>query len=781
METLSRPKDDARRLLSPKEYKSTLEDLAKANRVEEPVLIVTARDRRTEVGPYIDVNSRMPNLGARIIASELGEAGFPVRIVFGAWNPNFSPAQAMIDWKRPTSLMISSMLIHYNDVERLLDDAYKLENERPWIGVGGPLAMYEPWAVLERENGKNADLVFTGGGFALHQVNQRLDQYMRSGMTRRQVLEELKRERLLDDIPGLMYSWQDRSEEFLVATGPQRMLTNFDVLPSGIDAFELAERPHDKPYLMEKPLTFDEIRAANTRGFGPFRAWLKMINVLSLLTTHGCPENCNYCPIPEQAQGTFSSRSVDNVINDILKAYEVLGVTDFFGTDDNIYMSQPWVRDFVEKTASVMIKGKHLGELVSFGTEGTVKGAFAAVNRDPDFFKKVVQGGWKSTWYGIEDMNAMLVDKGQDPEVQFWVFYKGREAGHRLRAMLIHHEGQPYTSRSKRQMLRVNGRKPEPETGTEVPLKVTFDRITLDANGGERHYDLPRKETPEEIARSGQYTVRLAAAERYEQKKQAEEAMIVGGLIGQDPKAQKLYENMVRLAGPNNYLGLVEQVKALLSEPFRAFSLQVNPLSPSPGTELWEAPFIDGKVLSRIGDIRLSYANGTGLYLVDGNHAIMVGKEADPWQIQSEQLKAYAHFYNPWEFAKGTVRAAEAKAQELTQQVLSLLNLAEASAINKKEKARDELGFVTNQALGMLGFAVSTWRSRDYLYQLWRASRKGLIERTNEVPVPQHRIIQTGIRTLYAYHENPALIALNGKVQPVYDMKANPPLLAPVR
>jgi hypothetical protein len=83
--------------------------------------------------------------------------------------------------------------------------------------------------------------------------------------------------------------------------------------------------------------------------------------------------------------------------------------------------------------------------------------------------------------------------------------------------------------------------------------------------------------------------------------------------------------------------------------------------------------------------------------------------------------------------------------------------------------------------LGMMGFAVSTWHSRDYLYELWRASGKGLIERVTEVPLPQHRIIQAANRTLYAYHETPELTQFDGKVQPVYNMKANPPLIAPVR
>ena len=787
METLARPKDDLRRLVTPQEYKKTIERLLDFDHSKEPVLVVSARDARTEVGPYIQLNKQMPQLGTRIIGSEMRNAGFPTRIALDAWNPNLRPGDAAINGLHITSLLISSMQIHYAATEKLIDDAYEMGEQRPWIGVGGPLCMYEPWRVLERPNGRNADIAFTGGGFALLQVNQRIDEQMRPGLNRRSVLEELMRSRLLDDLPGLMYSWTDSAsgEKFLVDTGPQRMLLKLDVLPSGIDAFELMEPPHKGHSLMEKPLSFDQIRASNAKGSGPFSSLLGLFDILSLLTTHGCPENCNYCPIPEQAQATFSSRSVDKVIEDILRGRELLGARMFFGTDDNIYMSQPWVYELVTKLSSVKVDGKNLGELISFGTEGTVKGAFTALLKHPDLFEKAVLGGWKATWYGIEDVNGILVNKGQFLEKLFWVAHKGREAGHQLRPMLIHHEGQPYSSRSHRRLPKANDNGNLGAEEVQVPLKVTFDRISLPVpgNGHGQAYDIPRKETLEELTNNGEFGVRRMALLADAQRRNGEEAKAIE-LITADPKAFHLYQSVLTMAGAGKFFGLKEQVAMLMAEPFRAFSMQVNPITPSPGTEIWEQPFLQGKVISRIGNMRISYGpGGNGLYLIDGNHVIMLsdnGESKTAWQIQKEQLLAYLSFYNPKEMVKGICRAMMASARQADNTSLSELGLAEPFSVHERIKASGEWQYIVNQVMGLVGVGVSILRSRGFLSQLWKASRNGRIEKATEPPLPGFKIIQAGIRPMYPYG-TPKLVAINGAVQPVYSPKENPPIIAPVR
>src|SRR5271157_2844269 len=110
-----------------------------------PVLFVYAFDRRTRLGPYVFVDKKLVPGAPLAVASALAAAGFEnSRVVLQQWNPHIRPSQARIGGKPPELLLVSSMQIHSASAYRLIDDAYKLGENRPLILAGGAKAIYEP-------------------------------------------------------------------------------------------------------------------------------------------------------------------------------------------------------------------------------------------------------------------------------------------------------------------------------------------------------------------------------------------------------------------------------------------------------------------------------------------------------------------------------------------------------------------------------------------------------------------------------------------------------------
>ena len=142
-----------------------------------PVLFVYAFDRRTRLGPFVFVDKKLVPGAPIAVASALAAAGFEnSRVVLQQWNPHIRPSQARIGGKPPELLLVSSMQIHSASAYRLIDDAYKLGENRPLILAGGAKAIYEPWDFfgLGPDVRQGADVVVTGEEFVLLELLDRL-------------------------------------------------------------------------------------------------------------------------------------------------------------------------------------------------------------------------------------------------------------------------------------------------------------------------------------------------------------------------------------------------------------------------------------------------------------------------------------------------------------------------------------------------------------------------------------------------------------------------------
>src|SRR5262249_32856193 len=78
-----------------------------------------------------------------------------------------------------------------------------------------------------------------------------------------------------------------------------------------------------------------------------------------------------------------------------------------------------------------------------FGTEATE----FDVHKNQDLLPLCRAGGLRAIWFGIEDMTAELVKKGQSPEKTQELFAILNRTGICPMSMMMHHDGQPLASR----------------------------------------------------------------------------------------------------------------------------------------------------------------------------------------------------------------------------------------------------------------------------------------------------------------------------------------------
>lgn len=444
MELPSRPKND--RYTRPGQY-GEIERRLRANPAcrDVPVLVAYAFDWRTRLGPFLFADMRLLTAGPRAIAAALYSAGFTkLRIVQRQWNRELRPSEARFDGQPPQMLFVSSMQIHSASAYELIADAYRLGDERPFILAGGAKAIYEPWdffGFTHEGRQYSADVVVTGEEFVALELLDRLMEARAGNEHPRKTFHRLRRSGLLDDIPGLVFLGAEerrgsadvdfslKPSSYLVNTGIQRLVQNLDELPHPVVSLGLIEPPHHRRTLARSPIALD-------------RLW-RYAGMVSLVTTHGCKFHCPYCPIPAYNQFTFRFKSGERLRDEIEAIATHTGITKFFGTDDNFFNNRETVEETFTELARGRVRGKPFRDRIFFGTEATEFDVY----KNQDLLPLCRDGGLRAIWFGIEDMTAELVKKGQSPEKTEKLFKILNSHGICPMPMMMHHDGQPLVSR----------------------------------------------------------------------------------------------------------------------------------------------------------------------------------------------------------------------------------------------------------------------------------------------------------------------------------------------
>jgi radical SAM superfamily enzyme YgiQ (UPF0313 family) len=434
MELPSRLKSD--RYTRPGEYLE-LEHRLRANRdhADIPILVAYAFDFRTRMGPFLFADMKLLTAGPRAIAAALYNAGFTrLRIVQRQWNRYLRPSLARFEGRPPQMLFVSSMQIHSASAYELIADAYRLGDERPLVLAGGAKAIYEPWDffAFEHEGGTySADVAVTGEEFVALELLDRIMEYKGKNEHPRKTFHRLRRSGLLDDILGLVYREGDENAPLtrLINTGTQRLVQNLDELPHPIVALGLLEPPHSRKAMSARPIPVEKVK--------------RHAAVVGLVTTHGCKFHCPYCPIPAYNQFTFRYKGPERLRDEIEVIGNATGIEDYFGTDDNFFNNRETVEATFAELARGKLRGKPFRDRIFFGTEATEFDVF----KNQDLLPLCREGGLRAIWFGLEDMTAELVKKGQSPEKTAKLFQILNNLGIAPMPMMMHHDGQPLTSR----------------------------------------------------------------------------------------------------------------------------------------------------------------------------------------------------------------------------------------------------------------------------------------------------------------------------------------------
>jgi radical SAM superfamily enzyme YgiQ (UPF0313 family) len=473
MELVSRPKND--RFTRPGQYRELEQRLRRhPGNGEIPVLVCYAFDYRTRLGPYLFADMSLLTAGPRAIAAALSEAGFTkTRVVLRQWNRNLRPSEARFGGEPAQMLFVSSMQIHSASAYEMIVDAYRLGESRPFILAGGAKAIYEPWDFFGHGPAglHNPDVVVTGEEFVALELLDRIMEFRSEGEHPRKVFHRLRRSGLLDDIPGLVFREGDEKAPLgrLINTGNQRLVQDLDELPHPLAGLALLEPPHRRRTLARRPVELGRLH--------------RYAGMISVVTTHGCKFHCPYCPIPAYNQFTFRYKSAERMRDEMKAMTERTGIHRFFGTDDNFFNNRDTVEELFAGMAKGKVGGKPFRDAIFFGTEATEFDVF----KNQDLLPLCREGGLRAIWFGIEDMTAELVKKGQSPEKTKKLFEILNRIGICPMPMMMHHDGQPLASRgnlygllNQVRFLRKSG---------SVSLQVTILTPSVGSKGFEEPYE----------------------------------------------------------------------------------------------------------------------------------------------------------------------------------------------------------------------------------------------------------------------------------------------------
>ena len=278
-----------------------------------------------------------------------------------------------------------------------------------------------------------ADVVVTGEEFVILELLDRILEDKGSRETMRQAFERVRAAGLLEDIPGLVYrpDAPKGRPPYLVNTGIQRLVQNLDELPLPFDAFGLFEPRHKGSTLSKRPVPRERIKSHG--------------NIVSMVTTRGCKFHCPYCPIPGYNQYTFRYRSAERLVEEMAGVARQTGISKFFGTDDNFFNDRATVEEILTAMARGKVGERPFRKALSFATEATEFDVF----KNQDLLPLARDAGMRALWFGIEDLTAGLVKKGQSPEKTKTIFKLLLKHGIAPMPMMMHHDGQPlFTWRS---------------------------------------------------------------------------------------------------------------------------------------------------------------------------------------------------------------------------------------------------------------------------------------------------------------------------------------------
>jgi len=430
MELPSRPAGD--RLLRAGEMTDIRRRLRRVvPRHDLTAVVVCAYDHRMRMLPFLYADAWMAPAGPRAVGAALVDSGLArTRVVLQQWNRRARPSAMRLDGRPPDLLLISSLEVHADAAQAMLRDAWRIApDRRPLILAGGPLCIYQPWAVFgpDPDDPWGADVAVTGEEYVLLGLLEALLALRAGREPLRRTLARAREAGALDGVPGLVYptGGVDGAPGALVDTGIQRLLGDLDELPATALGYRILEPPARGAGLASRPLP-----AGRVRRHSP---------VASLVLMYGCRFGCDYCPIPAYNQRAHRVGSGARAAEEIARLHGEFGFRHFSCVASNFFERPERAAEVLSALADVEVGGRRLRDRVGWGTEATVHDALRCAH----LLTSAREAGMTALWLGVEDMTATLVRKGQSVERTLRLFRLLAGAGIAPVPMLMHHDAQP--------------------------------------------------------------------------------------------------------------------------------------------------------------------------------------------------------------------------------------------------------------------------------------------------------------------------------------------------
>ena len=206
-------------------------------------------------------------------------------------------------------------------------------------------------------------------------------------------------------------------------------MRDLDELPHPRVGLTLIEPGHRRETLAQRPIPQDKLH--------------KIVRAISIVTTHGCRFGCPFCGISAYNQRTWRHKSPQRLADEFKVLREQFNVPCFFGADDNFFNHRPTTESILTAPAWTTYriggKTKNARQCIRFCTEATA----ADVYDNRDLIPLARDAGTWAIWFGIEDLAAKLVNKGQTPTKTTELF-RLLDANEILpMAMVMYYDGQP--------------------------------------------------------------------------------------------------------------------------------------------------------------------------------------------------------------------------------------------------------------------------------------------------------------------------------------------------
>jgi radical SAM superfamily enzyme YgiQ (UPF0313 family) len=140
-------------------------------------------------------------------------------------------------------------------------------------------------------------------------------------------------------------------------------------------------------------------------------------------------------------QHSWRQRSPESLVREIRTIHEQFGIKQFFGADDNFFNHRQTAESILTAMASAPVRGGRLADKIRFSTEATQVDTY----KHRDLLPLAKRAGMRMLWFGIEDLTATLVNKGQKAAITTDLFRILRDLKIAPMAMLMFTQDSRFT------------------------------------------------------------------------------------------------------------------------------------------------------------------------------------------------------------------------------------------------------------------------------------------------------------------------------------------------